>query len=43
MKVGRQELSGWAGKHPHRSREKGDVIGYFWGLGKPVKRITFEM
>jgi hypothetical protein len=34
--------SGWVGKHPHRSRRRGDVIRGFQE-GKPIKGITFEM
>jgi hypothetical protein len=30
-------------EHPHRSREMGFGIGCFRGVGKPIKRITFEM
>jgi hypothetical protein len=36
-------VGGWVEEHPHRSREREDVIGCFWEGGKPGKRITFDM
>jgi hypothetical protein len=30
-------------EHPHRSKGREDVIGYFQKGGKPGKGITFEM
>jgi hypothetical protein len=34
-------VSGWVEEHPHRSREREDVIGCFREKGKPGKGITF--
>jgi hypothetical protein len=30
-------VRGWVEEHPHRSRRKGDVIGYFQEEEKPGK------
>jgi hypothetical protein len=37
------EVGGWVEEHPHRSREREDVIGCFREGGKLGKGITFEM
>ena len=36
-------MYGWVEEHPHRSREREDVIRCFQEGGKPGKGITFEM
>jgi hypothetical protein len=35
-------VDGWVEKHPHRSREREDVIGCFREERKAGKGITFE-
>jgi hypothetical protein len=36
-------VGGWVEEHPHRSRGREDVIGYFWEGGKLGKGVKFEM
>jgi hypothetical protein len=36
-------VSEWVEEHPHRSRGREDVIGYFREGGKLGKGITFEI
>jgi hypothetical protein len=36
-------VGGWVFGHPHRSREREDMIGYFREGGKLGRGITFEM
>jgi len=43
VRAGKQEeVGGWVGEHPHRSRERGKWDTGFVD-GKPGKGITFEM
>ena len=36
-------MGDWVEEHPHRSRGREDVIGYFWEERRPGKGITFKM
>jgi hypothetical protein len=41
LKCGDIGVSGWMEEHPHRSRGREYVIGYFQERGKLEKEITF--